>query len=113
VGSTKPIGDGTMTPSRLVPAVVRAARSLLRACGSERRTARDLGISQSGLRSALSRGTRKTISKAGRPRGLTVAQRSRLLKFVNAENRKGRPTAALIKRTSPDRKFHLVRVPLS
>ena len=100
-----------MTASKLVPAVLRAARRLAKT-QSQRKTARDLGVSQTGLRLALGLGKakrrkrkgkgkrRKHIkAKAGRPIALTKAQRKRVIKRCSAENRKGyRPTALWLKR---------------
>ena len=88
-----------MTPSRFLPAVLRAARSLLKSKHSERKVALHLGVSVSGLRDALKRPRKVGKGNAGRPRKVTAAQRLAIVRRLAKESRQGRrPTAAYLKR---------------
>ena len=76
---------------KIVPAIVKAARSLRTNGDSIRAAAKRLGLSESGLRKAMARraGNRRAKERRGRPKCLTPAHRKMIISLLDQENKEG------------------------
>jgi len=91
------------TKPKICPAIIKAARNLTKGRNGDsvRGAARRLGLSESGLRKAMARraGKRRVKEARGRPKCLGKGQVKKVIKLLDAENKKGfEPNAPYIRR---------------